>query len=209
MTAAQARFFLLLMLTAVALVSPAAQEAGGGEGEPELPIESDWPDVMPDLYSRGDKIFGISLGPVLPLMFIHESGGVKEGNIGVGGGGSLRYTYFLNAHLFIGGELGGMFAQTRAENFLFLVPMGMRVGYQFILGRFEFPLSLLAGFVPQTYLEKNFFGLFVKPSASAFWRFSPDWSFGLNTAWWWVPQWADQTVHGNFLELTLCARYHF
>jgi hypothetical protein len=102
-----------------------------------------------------------------------------------------------------------MFAQTRAENFLFLVPMGMRFGYQFILGRFEFPLSLLAGFAPQTYLEKNFFGLFVKPSASAFWRFNPDWSFGLNAAWWWVPQWASQTVHANFLELTLCARYHF
>jgi hypothetical protein len=187
----------------------AAQDGGGGEGVPDIPIESDWPEAMPDLYSRGDKIFGISIGPVFPTVFIHEDGGIKGGNIGVGGNGSLRYTYFFDGHLFIGGEIGGMFAQTKAENFLFLVPMGMRMGYQFILKRFEFPLSLLIGFAPQTYLEKNYFGLFVKPSASAFWRFNPDWSFGLNAAWWWVPQWSDNTVHGNFLELTLCARYHF
>jgi hypothetical protein len=213
MTAAKARIFFLLTLPVVFLFPLAAQDfeegGGAGEGGPELPIESDWPELMPELYSRGDKIFGISIGPVLPLVFIHEDEGVKEGNIGVGGAGSLRYTYFFDAHLFIGGELGGMFAKTKAENYFFIVPMGMRLGYQFVLGRFEFPLSLLIGFAPQTYLEKNFFGLFAKPSASAFWRFSPDWSFGLNTAWWWVPQWADATVHGNFLELTLCARYHF
>jgi hypothetical protein len=207
------RILFFVFLSAVLLFPLAAQDSeeneGAGEGIPELPIESDWPDVMPDLYSRGDKIFGISIGPILPTVFIHEDGGVKEGKIGLGGGGSLAYTYFFNAHIFIGGELGGMFAFTKAENALFIVPMGMRVGYQFILGRFEFPLSLLVGFAPQTYLEKNYLGFFVKPSASAFWRFNPDWSFGLNAAWWWVPQWADRTVHGNFLELTLSARYHF
>jgi hypothetical protein len=209
MTAAKARIFFLAMLPVVLLFPLAAQDFEEGEGGPDLPIEADWPDVMPDLYSRGDKIFGISIGPILPMVFIHEDGGIKEGNISVGGGGSLAYTYFLNGHLFLGGELGGMFAFTKAENALFIVPIGLRLGYQFILGSFEFPLSLMVGFAPQSYLEKNFFGLFVKPSASAFWRFSPDWSFGLNAAWWWVPQWADRTVHGNFLELSITARYHF
>jgi hypothetical protein len=65
------------------------------------------------------------------------------------------------------------------------------------------------GFAPQTYLEKKYLGFFVKPGVSAFWRFNPDWSFGLNAAWWWVPQWAARTVHGNFLELSVSARYHF
>jgi hypothetical protein len=213
MTAAKARTFFLLTLPVVLLLPLAAQDfdddGSPGDGSPELPIESDWPDIMPDVYSRGDKLFGISIGPVFPLLFIHESEGVQEGNIGIGGGGSLAYSYFFNAHLFVGGELGGMFAATKAQNALFLVPMGLRVGYQFILGRFEFPLSLLVGFAPQTYLEKNYAGLFVKPSASVFWRFNPDWSFGLNAAWWWVPQWAEETVHGNFMELYLSARYHF
>jgi hypothetical protein len=209
MTAAKARIFFLAMLLVVLLFPLAAQDFEEGEGGPNLPIEAEWPDVMPDLYSRGDKIFGISIGAGLPMVFIHKEGGIKEGNISVGGGGSLAYTYFLNGHLFMGGELGGMFAFTKAENALFIVPMGLRLGYQFILRSFEFPLSLLVGFAPQSYLEKNFFGLFIKPSASAFWRFSPDWSFGLNAAWWWVPQWADRTVYGNFLELSITARYHF
>jgi hypothetical protein len=213
MRASGIRTFFLLTLFVWALFPLAAQDfdQGGGAGEdgPELPIESDWPDVMPELYSRGDKMFGISIGPMLPTVFVYENGGVKEGNIGVGGGGSLAYTYFFNGHLFMGGDLGGMFAITKAENALFIVPIGLRLGYQFILGRFEFPLSLLAGIAPQTYLEKNFLGFFAKPSASAFWRFNPDWSFGLNVAWLWVPQWAMRTAHGNFLELSLSARYHF
>jgi hypothetical protein len=207
MTASKARTFFLATLAAVLLLPVWAQDFG--EGDPNLPLESDWPDSMPELYSRGDKIFGISLGPILPTVFIDKQEGVKDANIGVGGGGSLAYIYFLNSHLFVGGELGGMFAFTKAENALFIVPMGARFGYQFIAGRFEFPLSLMVGFAPQTYLEKNYFGFFVKPSASAFWRFNPDWSFGLNAAWWWVPQWADRTVHGNFLELSVSARYHF
>jgi hypothetical protein len=205
--------FFLLILSAVLTLPLAAQDAeegeGAGEGRPELPIESEWPDVMPDLYSRGDKIFVISAGAILPTLFIHEDGGVKDGKIGIGGVGSLAYTYFFNGHVFMGGELGGMFAPTKAKNYLFIVPMGLRFGYQFILGSFEFPLSLLIGFAPQTYLEKDYFGFFVKPLASAFWRFNPDWSFGLNAAWWWVPQWGERTVQGNFLELTLSARYHF
>jgi hypothetical protein len=209
MTATTARLFFLLAFPVFLSLPLAAQDFEEGEEAPEVPIESDWSDVMPDLYSRGDHIFGITIGPILPMLFVHETGGVKEGNIGVGGGGSLMYTYFLTSHLFIGGELGGMFAFTKGENALFIVPMGIRLGYQYILGRFEFPLSLLAGFAPQTYLQKNFFGLFIKPAASAFWRFNPDWSFGLNAAWWWVPQWADRTVYGNFLELSLTARYHF
>jgi hypothetical protein len=102
-----------------------------------------------------------------------------------------------------------MFAQTLAKNYLFVVPIGLRAGYQFIAGRFEFPLSLMVGFAPQKYLEDGYFGFFMKPAVSAFWRFNPDWSFGVKTAWWWVPQWAENTVYGNFLEITLSARYHF
>jgi hypothetical protein len=205
--------FFLFLLPLWLLFPLAAQDfdEGGGAGEdsPELPIESDWSELMPELYSRGDKLFSITLGPVLPTVFIYEGRGVADGKIGIGGGGYLAYTYFFNGHLFMGGELGGMFAITRAKNALFIVPMGLRLGYQFILGRFEFPLSLLAGLAPQTYLEKNFLGLFLKPSASAYWRFNPDWSFGLDAAWLWVPQWADRTAYGNFLELSLSARYHF
>jgi hypothetical protein len=213
MSVSRVRSFFLLLLPVLLLFPLAAQDfdegGGAGEGAPEIPIESDWPDVIPELYSRGDKLFNISIGPVLPTLFVYEDRGIQNGNIGVGGGGALSYTYFFNSHVFFGGELGGMFAMTKAKNALFIVPMGLRAGYQFILGRFEFPLSLVTGFAPQTYLEKNFLGWFVKPSVAAYWRFNPDWSFGLDAAWLWVPQWAARTTHGNFLELSLSARYHF
>jgi hypothetical protein len=125
--------------------------------------------------------------------------------------GSLAFNYFLGPHLFLGGELGGMFAGTRGENMLYIVPFGIRVGYQFILKRFEFPLTLMVGGAPQKYLDKGYFGLIVKPGAAGFFRFNPDWSFGLNANWWMVPEWPKngKNVLGNFLEITLSARYHF
>jgi hypothetical protein len=205
-------FFLTLLLGRAIFPLPAAEDSGEGNDDESvggLPADPDWPDVIPDLYSRGDKVFGISLGPLVSLFFIGDSG-VLDNNVGpVGGTLSLSYTFFLNSHVFLGGELQGMFTPTVAENMLFMVPMGLRIGYQFVLGRFEIPLSLMAGFAPQIYLEKDYGGLFIKPAASLFWRFNPDWSFGLNAAWWWVPEWTARTVYGNFLELTLSARYHF
>jgi hypothetical protein len=210
--AAKFRTFFLLMLLGVLLFPLAAQDSeedtDSDDGEVEIPIESDWPENPLEPYSPGDKIFGISLGPLFPLFFTGDSG-VLPNNVGIGGTLSLSYTYFLNSHLFVGGELGGMFASTKGKNNLFIVPMGLRAGYQFTLKRFEFPFSVMIGFAPQKYLEEGYFGFFAKPSASAFWRFNPDWSFGLNAAWWWVPQWAENTAHGNFMELTLSARYHF
>jgi hypothetical protein len=98
---------------------------------------------------------------------------------------------------------------------LYMIPFGLRVGYQFVVNRFEFPLSLMVGAAPQRKLEEGYFGPILKPGASAFWRFNADWSFGLNAAWWFVPQWPKpesgvrHSVYGNFLELTLSARYHF
>jgi hypothetical protein len=69
----------------------------------------------------------------------------------------------------------------------------------------------MVGGAPQKYLEEGSFGLIVTPGASVFWRYNPEWSFGLNGNWWWLPQWPKdgKDVYGNFLELTLTARYHF
>jgi hypothetical protein len=130
----------------------------------------------------------------------------------VGGAGFLTYSIFLNSHVFLGGELGGMFNATLAGNTMFIIPIGFKAGYQFIVNRFEFPLGLTVGFAPQRYLEKGYFGFFLKPIAGGFFRFNPDWSFGINTSWWWVPQWpkeSDKYINGNFIDITLSARYHF
>ncbi|AEF81926.1 TP0733 family outer membrane beta-barrel protein [Leadbettera azotonutricia] len=209
------RIWILLLILALAGLPLYAQEdgdePGGGGNPPAPPIESDWDAFTPDLYARGDKTFVISLGVLIPTVFTGSGLHGNEDNIKLGGTGSLAFNYFLGAHLFVGGELGGMFASTLGKNMLFIVPFGLRVGYQFIVKRFEFPISLMIGASPTKYLDQGYFGMIIKPGASAYFRFNSDWSFGLNTNWWMVPQWPKdgENVFGNFLEVTLSARYHF
>jgi hypothetical protein len=194
----------------------ADSEESGEEDEEgvnaNLPITTDW-GVMPlSGYTRGDQTFNISLGVLLPLFFTANSGGTLDNKLLVGGVGSLAYNYFLDPRFFIGGILQGSFAQTIGENFLYLIPIGVTVGYQVVLNRFEFPFSLTAGGMTQQYLTYNGYWPFLKSQASGFFRFNSDWSFGLNAAWWIVPQWTNtpnRDAVGNFLELTLAARYHF
>jgi hypothetical protein len=202
-------FFLVFIAF---LWGPLFYTAAQEETEPDIPIESDWSDIVSSTYSRGDKTFTISLGALFPTVFVGQSGKI-DGNVKIGGTGSLSFNYFLNSVFFVGAEISGMFAPTLGKNMVYIIPIGVRVGYQFVLGSFEFPLALMIGMAPERYLEnEGYFGFFMKPSASAFWRFNTSWSFGLNTGWWWVPQWTSnkaEDVHGNFVELTLSARYHF
>ena len=204
------RIWALLLIFLLFLPGLYAQEEAPSEEQPDTSIDSEWEDYSPTLYTKGDKMFIITIGTVFPTYF----GGISGNNHGlgkVGGTGALGFSYFLNSNIFLGGELSAMFISTKGGNMLYIVPMGIRAGYQFVYRRFEFPLSMMIGGAPQKKQEDGYFGFIMKWSASAFWRFNPDWSFGLNTSWWFVPQWPKEgpNVNGNFFELTLSARYHF
>jgi hypothetical protein len=204
--------FLLSLLLLGGLVFAQEEEEEEPGTEEGVPIESDWSDYMPSLYARGDQTFTISLGLIFPVVFLKNGAAITHNIFPVGGTGNLGYNHFLSSHFFVGGEVGIMFDSTLRKNTLFIIPIGLRGGYQFVLKRFEFPLALTLGFAPQRYLDLSYLGFFMKPSVSAFFRFNPDWSFGINTAWWWVPQWTaeqDKDVAGNFIDVTLSARYHF
>ena len=204
-------FFLTLFLLLPAMGIFAQEEQDPPEPPP---IDIEWfGDAA--LYSRGDRTFTISLGTIFPTIFW---GAVENNrhNLSIGGTGSLAFNYFLGSRVFIGGELSGMFASTRGRNMLYIVPFGFRVGYQLVLGQFEFPFSVMVGAAPQMRLEDRHFGLIVKPGAAMFWRFNADWSFGLDATWWFLPQWPSpqqgvrqDPAFGNFLAVTLAARYHF
>jgi hypothetical protein len=196
----------MLLFLAVLVLPLMAQE----DEMPAPPLESEWEDYAPSLYSRGDKTFIITLGVVIPTVFTGEIDEKGHG-VGLGGTGFLAYNYFFGSNFHLGGEFGGMFASTRAKNMLFIIPFGLRFGYQFVAGHFEFPLTFMIGGAAQKYLDKNYLGVFFKPGAAAYWRFNPDWSFGLNANWWIVPQWpkTGENATGHFLETTLSARYHF
>jgi len=59
--------------------------------------------------------------------------------------------------------------------------------------------------------------MYLKATASAFFRYNPNWSFGVNADWGWFPQWPkedgkrapEKDVDAHFIGVTLSARYHF
>jgi hypothetical protein len=193
----------------LSVLSLFAQEISNPDDDQDSPDESDRIDYITTQNTRGDRNFIISLGVLFPVYF----GGIENNRHGLklGGTGSLAFNYFISPNFFIGGVLAGSFSGTRAGNMLYIVPLGGRLGYQFYFKRFEFPVSLMVGAAAQQYLEKGYLGVILQPAASVFWRFNQDWSFGFNTSWWFVPQWPKNgyNVSGNFLEMTLSARYHF
>jgi hypothetical protein len=200
---------LLILLLGFPIILAAQQD-----DDPSAPaIETDWDDFVYDLYVKGDQTFIISLGTVFPALFINNGNIINPHNVRpVGGSGSLVYNYYFGSKFFIGGELTGMFIHTLRRYTLFIVPLGMRAGTQYIFGRFEFPLALSLGMVWQTYLDNGYYGLYIKANASAYFRITSQWSFGLNSSWGWFPQWTNdktQNVDGNFVNLQLAARYHF
>jgi hypothetical protein len=202
--------FLILFL--VLQINVFAQEEEEPEDEPPY-IDSEWSDYEPSVYGPGDKTFSMTLGIIFPLFFSGDVVGDSKIGLNLGGTGTLAFNYFLTSNIFIGGELSGMFAGTRGKNMLFIIPFGLRIGYQFVFNRFEFPLSLMVGAANQIHSDNRYFGFILKPGASVFWRFNPDWSFGLNGVWWIIPQRPKDEYEanstGNLMELTLSARYHF
>jgi hypothetical protein len=76
---------------------------------------------------------------------------------------------------------------------------------------------MTVGVVPHRYLNLNYIGLFIKGGASVYFRFNPEWSFGLIGDWNWYPQWPrengkpapEKNVDANIAGIILSARYHF
>ncbi len=217
-------FLLATFISCFTLYAQAAEVGGAQDGKPEtarvpsleesdelIIIRDEEAITAPSVYNPGDQTFGVDLGLTFPLFFISPDGSALANKIKLGGCGMLSYDYYLTENFALGGEFGGMFAPTVGGNMLYIMPFGLRATWQFINGSFEFPLSLLIGTASQSYLTSNYFGLFVKPAVSAYWRFNPDWSFGAAAAWWWVPQWAEdnKSSYGNILQITLGTRYHF
>jgi hypothetical protein len=182
--------------------------------EGDLPIDSEWDYYMPELYSRGDQTFMISLGMIFPTVFLNNEGKRIDHNFvpPVGGSGSLSYNYFLGSNFFIGGEISGMFNPTLGQNTVFIIPLGLRAGYQFIFWRLEFPMTLTLGMSWHRFLDEGYFGMYMKAGGAVYYRFNPDWSFGLNSNWCWFPEWTNdwkKNVHGNIVDLNFSVRYHF
>jgi len=177
-------------------------------------VETDWDVLDSNLYVAGDQTFVICIGVTFPTLFLNSDGkpNPNKFNPQVGGSGSLNYNYYLSPYFFLGGEISGFFAHTIARNALFIIPLGLKIGTQFILGRFEFPITMTVGMSWHTYINKVYYGMYAKGGLSAYFRATTDWSFGIASEWAWFPEWTDdpkKRVDGNFVHLMLTARYHF
>jgi len=204
--------FILLLILIFFPVMLSAQENEGTSEDPS--IESDWDnEYYTDLYVKGDQVFVISLGTVFPGPFGNNGEPLDpKFTPPVGGMGFLSYNYYFNKWFFIGGEITGLFINTLRGNTLFVVPVGARVGTQFIAWKFEFPLFLSLGMAWHKYRDYGHYGFYLKAGAGAYFRPMHEWSFGITTSWGWFPQWTDEkryNVDGSFVDIMLSARYHF
>ena len=174
-------------------------------------VETDWDDYQYELYAPGDQTFIISLGVVFPIAFLGDpSADISKISPRIGGTGSLNLNYYLTSSIFVGAEIAGMFLPTIDRETLFIIPLGIKVGTQFIFDRFEFPISGTIGISWRNYLDNSYFGMYMKAGGSAYFRTTTYWGFGLSSNLYWFPEWTkERSIQGLFLDLTLSARYHF
>jgi len=197
-------FFLLLLFGLTLLYAQEGDKPSEG---------GDWDIYNQDSYSHGDQTFNISLGAIFPAVFFNNGSKIKNNfDPPIGGAGALSYNYFFTNNVFLGAELGGTFLPTLGKNMYYGILLGARTGYQFYLWRLEFPLNITVGMIWHRYLDNRYYGLYLKGGGAVYFRFSAEWSFGINTNWYWLPQWTDnpqKNVDGNMVDLLLAVRYHF
>ncbi|MFP4510644.1 MAG: TP0733 family outer membrane beta-barrel protein [Spirochaetaceae bacterium] len=188
-----------------------------------LPSQITEEEIVVPQYDLGDQFFTISLGPLFPLFFQNPNEGFFNANPDMnlnfaGGTGSLAWHGFLNNEWSIGGRLTGSFTNSVNGRTLYIVPITFEANYLISAFPFEFPLSVGTGMSFTGLSGDTYVGPVVSFGGGAHWRFTEDWAFGLNTNWFWVPQFYTNSERtpppsdsrfGNFLELGLSARYSF
>ena len=187
-----------------------------GLGAQESGTEADF--VDPGLVrSQGEQVFSFTGGLFFPLFSQDIDGPISsfQDHLSMGATGALEWGAYSNKNTQLGGQLSGMFAFTPNGRTLSMVPIVFK--YTRVLNFYPVtvPLSLGAGFSFNRLEDLFQFTPILKPGVSAFWNFNPEWSLGLNTTYWWVPEihfsdeLSDQSRFGNFLEVSLSVLYHF
>jgi hypothetical protein len=194
------RILVAAVLACCVLAPAAAQEAPAKDREP------------PPQFSLGDQTLSINAGLQIPLFFLSYGGAVARTNLTLGGAGSLNWMGYVNSWLRVGIEVGGMFAFSPNGNTLLALPITAKASYVLNLYPFEIPFSLGVGMNVVKYIDTSTIDFILKPGVSGLWAYNASWSFGLNATYWWSMQFSDPPSEGrigNFLELTLCALYHY
>ena len=169
--------------------------------------------VAYQLNEPGDQYINIGLMVTFPLNFGGDFPRFKKGKLQTGGAGTLGYHRFLTSWLDLGFDIAFGYCPTIGENIFTYIPFLLSVTVQPSLKRFEFPITMAAGFASESYLNRTYFpGFVLKPQAGVFYRVSPSWSFGLKGDFMYMPQWyndSSKNDYGIFASCMIAARYHF
>ncbi|HNQ96713.1 MAG TPA: hypothetical protein PKH81_01350 [Treponemataceae bacterium] len=198
------RLIITMMLTLAGVCLLGAQEVESPK-QPESRYEY-------EPIRSGDQYIRLGLGVNFPLFFTGPGGVETDTKLDMGGAGFIGFSRFITSHLSLGGELGFAFNATLGENMLVYVPLTFKITYELVYDRLHFPLSLSPGLGLQSYKSRNYFGLLLRPEVACFFQYSPEWSFGVSSAWDILPQWYDTSSDnrvGHFVNVVVGLRYHF
>lgn len=173
----------------------------------------------------GDQIFGFNAGLFLPLSSFNPNTGelyallsAEQRRLSLGAVGTIRWGSFVNESVNLGLDVTWAFSVGPNDDlFSLFSPLQPRISYYFRTGLFEFPIHLGIGMNLMSYKEATIVTPLVKIGGSVIYNATPDWGFGLNILYWWVPELypagegpgTDANRFGNYLEISLSAVYNF
>ena len=194
--------------------------AGAQDNEPEE--DPFTPQIRTNQRSMGDQAFAITAGLFFPLKTYlsndwSEAGystGLTDSHLGVGGTGGLGYSFYLSGNLKLGLELAGSFSKDINSNYAYTIPIFLKGAYEFHpFNRISVPIHLGLGICMTSWKDYFVADLILKPGFGVYFDWSYEWSFGIDTSYWFVPQWSpddkEQRSIANFMDVTLTAEYHF
>jgi hypothetical protein len=196
-----------IAIVGIALAAGAAFAQSAGD--PSV----DTADFPTNPYEPGDGLLSFRLGAGFGLLNLDlADGSFDKLNLGPGAAFSLSYMHFVARGFAIGGELGGLVTSSIAERTFFAAPLAFRASWHFVLSPFEIAPTVAVGAVLQRLGELSHVDPVVRFGADWLWRQSADWSLGLRTEFWLIPQiyldYPESNRLGGFLETTLTATYH-
>ncbi|CEM62087.1 hypothetical protein DWQ65_10640 [Treponema phagedenis] len=161
---------------------------------------------------KGDQYMKLGITVGFPLFNTSPEKFAVNPKIHPGGGFFLGYAYYLTKGFSLGGEVEFQFYPTLGKNLYFSVPIVFNIGYTFAKNRLRFPLSFGIGGNFQACNATKYFAMLFKPAVGFYYQYLPEWSFGGDIAWNVIPQWYKEKKYnrtGNFLTISIGARYHF
>ncbi|MGN0729115.1 TP0733 family outer membrane beta-barrel protein [Treponema sp.] len=165
----------------------------------------------------GDQYIKLAIGVSVPINFPDIQSAIHgDGQLKIGGMGTIGYHYFLTSKVALGFDISFGFNVSIGNHVFNYVPFITSLTYQPVAGRFEFPLTLGIGFAWESFGGKNYFpGFVLKPEAGTMFRLTESWSLGAEASYLLMPQFSAwynddaENFAGQFLTLSVAARYHF